>query len=174
MTQFGAGIVIGRVATYRSATSRPYSITSSAVASSDGGMVRSSALAVLRLITSSGLIGAWAGSSLGFSPVNRRPILTPLAACFGGSDRAVGAGRGCGDGASAGCRVIVGSAFEAPAIVAGLDDVAVVGQAIEQRGCQRVPSKPAKPQKLRRSRHKPASRSGSGCCHSACGWCRIP
>ena len=30
--------------------------------------------------------------------------------------------------------VIVGSAFEAPAVVAGLDDVAVVGQAIEQRG----------------------------------------
>jgi hypothetical protein len=28
--------------------------------------------------------------------------------------------------------VIVGSAFEAPS---GLDDVAVVGQAIEQRGC---------------------------------------
>ena len=66
---------------------------------------------------------------------DRRAILTPVAACFGGSDRAVGAGRGCGDGASAGCRVIVGSAFEAPAVVAGLDDVAVVGQAIEQRGC---------------------------------------
>jgi hypothetical protein len=31
--------------------------------------------------------------------------------------------------------VIVGSAFEAPAVVSGLDDVAVVGQAIEQRGC---------------------------------------
>ena len=30
--------------------------------------------------------------------------------------------------------MIVGSAFEAPAVVAGLDDVAVVGQAIEQRG----------------------------------------
>src|SRR5580704_13378000 len=30
--------------------------------------------------------------------------------------------------------VIVGSAFEAPAVIAGLDDVAVVGQAIEQRG----------------------------------------
>ena len=44
--------------------------------------------------------------------------------------RAVGAGRDCGDGASAGCRVIVGPALEAPAIIAGLDDVAVVGQAI--------------------------------------------
>ena len=30
--------------------------------------------------------------------------------------------------------MIVGSAFEAPAVIAGLDDVAVVGQAIEQRG----------------------------------------
>jgi hypothetical protein len=30
--------------------------------------------------------------------------------------------------------VIVGPALEAPAVVAGLDDVAVVGQAIEQRG----------------------------------------
>jgi hypothetical protein len=29
--------------------------------------------------------------------------------------------------------VIVGPAFEAPAFIAGLDDVAVVGQAIEQR-----------------------------------------
>jgi hypothetical protein len=30
--------------------------------------------------------------------------------------------------------VIVTSAFEAPAVVSGLDDIAVVGQAIEQRG----------------------------------------
>ena len=30
--------------------------------------------------------------------------------------------------------MIVCPAFEAPAVVAGLDDVAVVGQAIEQRG----------------------------------------
>ena len=53
---------------------------------------------------------------------------------FGGSARTVGAGRGCGDGASAGWGVIVNSALEAPAGVAGLDDVAVVGQPIEQRG----------------------------------------
>src|SRR4030081_412035 len=52
---------------------------------------------------------------------------------FGGCARAVGAGRGCGDGASAGC-VIVVAAFEAPAVVTGLDDVTVVGQAVEQRG----------------------------------------
>ena len=30
--------------------------------------------------------------------------------------------------------MIVVAAFEAPAVVAGLDDVAVVGQAVEQRG----------------------------------------
>jgi hypothetical protein len=30
--------------------------------------------------------------------------------------------------------VIVGSALEAPAVVSGLDDIAVVGQSIEQRG----------------------------------------
>ena len=34
----------------------------------------------------------------------------------------------------AGWRVIVSPALEAPAVIAGLDDVAVVGQAIEQRG----------------------------------------
>jgi hypothetical protein len=38
--------------------------------------------------------------------------------------------------ASAGC-VIVVAAFESPAIVAGLDDIAMVGQAVEQRGCYR-------------------------------------
>jgi hypothetical protein len=31
--------------------------------------------------------------------------------------------------------VIVGSALEAPAVVSRLDDIAVVGQSIEQRGC---------------------------------------
>src|SRR6202030_2106529 len=47
----------------------------------------------------------------------RRPILTPL-----------------GDGFWRGGRVIVGSTLEAPAVVSGLDDIAVVGQSIEQRG----------------------------------------
>src|SRR4249919_2155229 len=53
------------------------------------------------------------------------------AAGFGGSARLVGAGRDCGDVASAG-RVIVIAAFESPAVVAGLDDVAVVSQTVEQ------------------------------------------
>jgi hypothetical protein len=38
---------------------------------------------------------------------------------------------GVAETASAGWRVIVSSALEAPAVIAGLDDVAVVGQAIE-------------------------------------------
>jgi hypothetical protein len=39
------------------------------------------------------------------------------------------------DGGRAGGYEIVSRAFEAPAVVAGLDDVAVVGQAIEQHSC---------------------------------------
>ena len=49
-----------------------YSITSLALARSDGGTVRPSALAVLRLITSSYLVGACTGSSAGFSPLRMR------------------------------------------------------------------------------------------------------
>src|SRR5262245_46530990 len=49
-----------------------YSITSSARASTDGGTVRPSALAVLRLITSSYLVGACTGRSAGFSPLRMR------------------------------------------------------------------------------------------------------
>jgi hypothetical protein len=40
---------------------------------------------------------------------------------------------GSGGGASVGC-VIVVAVFEAPAVVTGLDDVTVVGQAVEPRG----------------------------------------
>ena len=36
-------------------------------------------------------------------------------------------------GASAGCGVIVVAALETPAVIASFDDIAVVGQAIEQR-----------------------------------------
>ena len=49
-----------------------YSITSSAIACSDGGTVRPSALAVLRLITSSYLVGTCTGRSAGFSPLRMR------------------------------------------------------------------------------------------------------
>jgi ABC transporter substrate binding protein len=52
----------------------PYSITALAVASSVGGTVRPSALAVLRLMTSSYLVGAWTGRSAGFSPLSMRSM----------------------------------------------------------------------------------------------------
>ncbi len=45
-----------------------YSITSSARVSSAGGMLRPSALAVLRLTTSSYFVGSCTGRLLGFSP----------------------------------------------------------------------------------------------------------
>jgi transposase len=45
-----------------------YSITSSAVASTDGGIVRPSAVAVLRLSTNSNLVGCTTGRSIGFLP----------------------------------------------------------------------------------------------------------
>ena len=52
--------------------SQPYSITSSARASSIGGISSPSAFAVLRLITSSYLVGASTGKSAGFSPLRMR------------------------------------------------------------------------------------------------------
>jgi hypothetical protein len=50
-----------------------HSITSSAMASSVGGTSRPSALAVLRLITSSYLVGCRNGKSAGLSPLRIRP-----------------------------------------------------------------------------------------------------
>ena len=49
-----------------------HSITSSARASRVGGTLRLSAFAVLRLITSSNLVGCWTGRSAGFSPLRMR------------------------------------------------------------------------------------------------------
>src|SRR5262249_3876294 len=51
-----------------------YSITSSASASSLSGILRPSALAVLRLMTSSYLVGACTGRSPGFSPLRIRSM----------------------------------------------------------------------------------------------------
>jgi hypothetical protein len=45
-----------------------YSMTSSARSGNAGGMFNPSAFAVLRLTTSSNLVGAWTGRSPGFSP----------------------------------------------------------------------------------------------------------
>src|SRR5262249_2422071 len=53
--------------------SNRYSIASSAVNKRFGGIVRPSALAVLRLITSSYLTGSWKGRSPAFSPRRIRP-----------------------------------------------------------------------------------------------------
>src|SRR5215468_10684225 len=50
-----------------------HSITSSASASSVGGMSRPSAFAVLRLITNSNLVDCIIGSSAGVSPLRMRP-----------------------------------------------------------------------------------------------------
>lgn len=49
-----------------------YSITASALARSDGGMVMPSPFAVFRLTTSSYLVGACTGRSAGFSPLRMR------------------------------------------------------------------------------------------------------
>jgi hypothetical protein len=58
----------------RDELSPPHSITSSAVASNVGGMVNPSALAVLRLMTSSNFVGACTGRLAGFSPLRIRSI----------------------------------------------------------------------------------------------------
>src|SRR6476661_10936257 len=50
-----------------------YSITSSALVSSDGGIVSPSALAVLRLSTNSNLVDRMTGRSAGLSPLRIRP-----------------------------------------------------------------------------------------------------
>src|SRR5215475_6747360 len=54
-----------------------YSITSSARASSVGGISRPSAFAVLRLITNWNLVGCTTGISAGLVPLRMRPTLIP-------------------------------------------------------------------------------------------------
>ena len=51
-----------------------HSITSSAATSNLSGTVRPSALAVLRLMTNSNLVGLITGRSAGFSPLRMRPV----------------------------------------------------------------------------------------------------
>lgn len=60
------------------------------------------------------------------------PFLTLRTVGFAGSARLVGAGRDSGGETSAG-DVIVVSAFESPTVVDGFNDVAVMGQPVEQR-----------------------------------------
>src|SRR6266481_2887416 len=57
--------------------SLPYSITTSARARIDGGTVRPSALAVLRLITSSNIVGCCTGRSAGLAPFRILPAYLP-------------------------------------------------------------------------------------------------
>jgi hypothetical protein len=56
------------IATERSATKKLYSITSSAIESTSGGIVRPSALAVFMLMTSSNLLDCTTGRSAGIAP----------------------------------------------------------------------------------------------------------
>jgi hypothetical protein len=65
----GAGPRRRRAAKQRDELPPFHSITSSAVASSAGGTVRPSALAVLRLMTNSNLVGCTTGRSAAFSPL---------------------------------------------------------------------------------------------------------
>src|SRR5439155_3762989 len=59
-----------------------HSITSSARASTLSDTVRPSALAVLRLITSSYLVGACTGKSAGFSPLRMRSTYPAARRCW--------------------------------------------------------------------------------------------
>jgi hypothetical protein len=68
------------IASQRTATIHRYSITSSARASSVGGMVMPSDFAVLRLIVRLYLVGVCTGRSSGFSPLRRRSRRTNLSA----------------------------------------------------------------------------------------------
>src|SRR5262249_38685544 len=62
-----------RAAEQRDEVAAVHSITSSAMASTPGGTVRPSVLAVFKLITNSNLVGWTTGKSAGFSPLRIRP-----------------------------------------------------------------------------------------------------
>src|SRR6516164_7961674 len=66
----------GHFQTHASQQSKPYSITSSALASTDAGRSRPSDLAVFRLTTSSYLVGVCTGRSAGFAPALISAILS--------------------------------------------------------------------------------------------------
>jgi hypothetical protein len=63
-----------RSAEQRDELAAPHSITSSAVASSEGGTVRPSILAVSALMTSSNFDDCTTGSSTGLAPLRMRPV----------------------------------------------------------------------------------------------------
>src|SRR5262249_34271864 len=72
ITELPCDVAEGPTTDSCTAARQDYSITSSAFASSVRGTSRPSALAVLRLMTSSNLVGPWTGSSLGFAPCRMR------------------------------------------------------------------------------------------------------
>ena len=80
-----------RAAQQRDDVAAVHSITSSARARSVGGTSRPSALAVLRLITSSYFVGACTGKSAGFSPLRIEAFPWALAPAYlvRGNDRAL-------------------------------------------------------------------------------------
>jgi hypothetical protein len=67
----------GRAAEQRYEFASLHSITSSASASSPGGIVKLSVLAVFRLMRNSNLDGNSIGSSPGLAPLRMRPAYTP-------------------------------------------------------------------------------------------------
>src|SRR5262249_28072102 len=67
----------GRTAEQSNELAAPHSITSSAATWRVSGIVSPSALAVLRFIMSSNLVGCMTGKSAGFSPLRIRPVWTP-------------------------------------------------------------------------------------------------
>ena len=69
----GRSIQMCHKATYAVQQRKLYSITSSARASSEGGISIPSVFAVCRLMTNSNLVGSWTGISAGFSPLRIRP-----------------------------------------------------------------------------------------------------
>src|SRR5262249_5849082 len=71
-----------RAAQQRDELAPPHSITSSARASSVGGTSRPSALAVLRLMTSSKLVGSSTGRSEGLAPLRMRSTKVAARHCM--------------------------------------------------------------------------------------------
>ena len=66
----------GRAAQYHEELAPLHSITSSARASSEGGISRPIAFAALRLMTSSNLVGCSTGISAGFAPLRTRSTIS--------------------------------------------------------------------------------------------------
>ena len=66
--------------------------------------------------------------------VRRRFLLISVQLCPPYATSSGGTGWGCGYGASAACGVVFGPALEAPTVISGLNDIAMVSEAIEQSG----------------------------------------